>query len=74
MIRLVAAAVEWWAVGRLVAVAAVKWKAVGRFVAAAVVPAAAASAFIAVPDCAACEVQNTKNNSKMDLIQHNATA
>ena len=40
--------------------AAVEWKAVGRFVAAAVV--AAASPFVAVPDYAACEAQNTKNN------------
>ena len=42
---------------RLVAAAAVKWKAVGGFV-----TAAAASPFVAVPGCAACEVQNTKNN------------
>ena len=42
--------------------AAVEWKAVGRFLAAAVVATAAASPFVAVPDCTACEAQNTKNN------------
>ena len=40
---------------------AVKWKAVGKFVDAAVV-VAAASLLVAVPNCAACEAQNTKSN------------